>query len=109
MLRTVKKNFIAELIEAVKRLNIKHISSKETLEWTVQEFADKIWFKYLKIVNNTKHSKSWWNKKYQRELERYRISKQVKNWKNFKSIVKKTKHVFFNTKIQEIAAKNCNP
>jgi len=57
-----EKNFIAELIEAIKRPNIEHISSKETLEQTVQEFAkntDKIWFKHSKIVNITKHSKSW--------------------------------------------------
>ena len=57
-----EKNFIAELIEAIKGLNMEHISSKKTLEQTVQEFTEntnKIWFKYSKIVNITKYSKSW--------------------------------------------------
>jgi len=65
---------------------------------------DKIWFKYSKIVNITKHSKSWWNGECQRELEKYRASKQVEDWRIFRSIIKKTKYVFFDTKI---AGRNC--
>jgi len=44
-----EKNFLAELIESVKGLNIEYISSKENLEQIVQEFTDntKIWFRYL--------------------------------------------------------------
>ena len=37
-----------------------HIESKKNLEQLVQDFVhntDKIWFKYLKIVNITKHLK----------------------------------------------------
>jgi len=56
----------------------------------------KIWFRYSKL---------WWNKNCQRELEKYRVSKQVKDWIIFKSIIKKTKCAFFDTKIQEIAEK----
>ena len=73
-----EKNFLAELIKAIKRLNMDHISSKEILEQTAQEFADnteKIWFKHLKTINITKHLKPWWNEGCQRELERYRVSK----------------------------------
>ena len=57
-----EKNFIAELIKAIKGLNMEHISSKENLEQTVQKFTDstnKIWFKHSKIINITKHSKLW--------------------------------------------------
>jgi len=60
-----EKNFLAKFIESIKGLNIEHISSKENLEWIVQEFVDnieKIWFRYSKIINITKHSKSWRNK-----------------------------------------------
>jgi len=55
-----ERNFLTELINSVKSLNMKHISSKENLEQVIQEFAynmDKIWFKYSKVVNITKHSK----------------------------------------------------
>ena len=41
-----EKNFIAGLIEAVKRLNIEHISTKENLEWIVQK---------LLILQNTQN------------------------------------------------------
>ena len=54
-----EKNFLAELIESIKGLNIEHISSKEALKQTIQEFSEKIWFKHSKIVNITKHSKLW--------------------------------------------------
>ena len=53
--------------------------------------------------------KLWWNKECQRELEKYRVSKWVEDWRIFRSVVKTTKCVFFNTKIQEIAGKNCDP
>jgi len=36
----------------------------------------------------------------------YRASKKVKEWKDFKKMVKNTKWLFFNDKIQKIASKN---
>ena len=64
---------------------------------------NEIWFKHSKIVNITKYLKLWWNDEYQRKLEKYRLSRHLKDWKTFKSIVNKTKQEFFNT---EIAGKN---
>ena len=43
------------------------------------------------------------------KLNTYRFSKLLEDWKEFKKIVKKTKHIFFNDKIQEIALKNKRP
>ena len=57
-----ESKFIAELIDSIKRLNTENLTRKEALDQTVQEFGDKvdgIWFKYSKIINITKHSKSW--------------------------------------------------
>jgi len=71
-----EKNFLAKLIESIKGLSIEHISNKKNLEEIIQEFTndtEKIWFRYLKIVNITKHLKLWWNKECQREIERYRV------------------------------------
>ena len=51
---------------------MKQISSKEILEQTVQQFTndtERTWFKHSRNINITKHSKSWWNKKCQKELE----------------------------------------
>ena len=56
-------NFIIDLIKAIKRLNMKNIQSKEVLEHIIQSFADCIewiWYKHLRVVNITKHSKEWW-------------------------------------------------
>ena len=60
------------------------IQSKETLEHIVQMFTDcteKIWYKNLKIVNITKYSKAWWDENCCRDLENYRQTKIIKDWK----------------------------
>jgi len=55
-------NFVSNLIEAIKGLNMDDIQSKKSLEYIVQTFSnyiERIWYKYLKIVNITKYSKAW--------------------------------------------------
>ena len=107
-----KENFIAKLIGAIKRLNTENIPSKEVLKQIVQTFTNnmnRIWFKHSKIVNITKYSKAWWDKNCHRELEKYRTSRWIEDWKSFKITVKRTKYIFFNQKIQEIVNKNCSP
>ena len=57
-----KYKFIFELIEAIKKINTKHLIDKDLLELTVQEFANKsdvIWYKHSRYINTTKHSKAW--------------------------------------------------
>ena len=89
---------------------MENILNKEILKWIVQKFTNNIeqfWYKHSKIVNITKHSKLWWNEECQRELENYRVSRNVEDWRKFRNVIKKTKHVFFNIKIQDIVAKIC--
>ena len=62
-----------------------------------------------KWVNITKHSKSWWNEECRCALSNYRMTRNLENWKSFKSTVKSMKWSFFNTKIQEIANKKQEP
>jgi len=78
------------------------------LEKTVDDFAniiDKAWVKNSKIINITKHSKSWWDKKYSKDLEKYRNLKSLEDWKSFHSTVKNMKQSLFDLKIQKIANK----
>jgi len=61
LLKTTKKKIISSLIWS--RLNMKNIQSKEVLEYIIQSFANYIewiWYKHLRVVNITKHSKEWW-------------------------------------------------
>ena len=39
-------------------------------------------------------------------MTRYRSSRMIENWKTFKGIIKKTKCLFFDDKILEIALRN---
>ena len=86
------------------------ILDKESLGLIVQEYtriSESIWYKHLYCVNITKCSKAWWKKEYQVKLMSYRSSKLIEGWKTFKRIIKKTKKLFFNDKIQEFTLKNC--
>ena len=52
--------FLNELIDAIKEINAENIQSKEVLEYVIQLFAYhmvRTWYKHLKIINITKHSK----------------------------------------------------
>jgi len=57
-----EEKFITELINAIVKLDTENISNKEMLEQLLQIFAndiDRLWFKYSKVINMTKHSKVW--------------------------------------------------
>ena len=101
-------NFVIDIMNLIKDLNINHINSKDDLEVIIQNFVkntNNIWFKYSKLVNITKCSNLWWNNNCQMALETYRNLELLNDWKNFKKIVKTSKHKFFNSKIQEILNK----
>ena len=112
--RTITKNsekeesFIKEVIASFKNLDISNILDIPKLEQIVNDFAniiDNIWMKNSRIVNITRHSKSWQNKNCNKYLARYRSSKSIEDWKTFRKTVKNTKWSFFDLKIQEIANK----
>ena len=88
------------------------MSDVASLDRAVNKFANVVenaWEKNSKVINITKHSKSWWDEICSRDLESYRSSKSLENWKQFWRTVKNTKHQFFNLKIQEISNKKQGP
>ena len=104
-------HFIEELTNFIKNLKTDFILNSNILKEIVNSLAinvDSIWYKHSKKVNITKHSKAWWDDNCWRDLNIYRQSKQLKDWKKFKGMVKKTKHNFFDTKIDEITNKKCD-
>ena len=105
-------SFIKEVSYAIKSIDITDLSDSNKLEEVTNSFASKIkyvWKMNSKQVNITKHSKSWWNKKCRYVLNNYRTTRNLENWKIFKSKVKSIKQSFFDTKIQEIANKKQGP
>ena len=99
-------------MNVIGNINTSSIPDKESLETIVQKYArisKSIWYKFSQYVNITKYSKAWWNEKYHDKLTRYRSSKIIEDQKTFKEVIKKTKHLFFDNKIQEITSKNKKP
>jgi len=79
------------------------------LEHITQELitiAEDLWNKYSKPVNITKKSKIWWNKKCNRDLATYQISRRRIDWINYKKSLRIVKGVVFYNRIQEIASTN---
>ena len=105
-----KKHFVNKLTKAIRDIDTSDLSNIDFLEHSVQVLAhtiDRICGKNSKIINITKHSKSWWDGYYNRNLEKYRTTKCIEDQKQFKKTVKSTKQAFFDQKIQEIANKRC--
>ena len=97
-----KESFIKEVITSVTKLDTSNISDIPELERVVNNFAnivDSAWMKNSKIINITKHVKSWWNDNCNKDLAKYRSSKNIEDWKAFQKTVKNTKRSFFNLKI----------
>ena len=97
-------SFIKDLIKDISFINVFNLSDIKSLENIVNLFAcifEKTWNKNSKIVNILRYSKSWWNTSCSRDLEKYRLTRSVADWKQFKKTVKSIKYLFFDQKIQE--------
>ena len=104
--------FVKEIINIFKALNTSSITNRELLEYTINSLVTRIeqaWLSNAKNVNITKHSKKWWNDNCNWSLRKYRESRNLEDWKLFKHMVKTTKRMFFDSKIQEIANKSHGP
>jgi len=103
-----ESSFINDVSLVFRSLNMSNISYSTSLDKIINDLVQEIenaWEKHLKIVKITKHSKSWWDNKCSSNLEKYRMLKSLEDWKAFQRMVKNTKCVFFDLKIQEIANK----
>ena len=68
--------FIKELIKVIRNIDINNISDVNCLDNTVHNFAssmENIQVKNLKVVNIMKYSKSWWDAKCSRDLDKYSV------------------------------------
>ena len=100
--------FIKDVSWIIKNLNTSNISDSSSLDNLVNSLTQEVknaWNKHLKTVRIMKHSKSWWDNKYSHNLETYRLTRNLDDWKAFRRTVKSTKRTFFDLKIQEIVNK----
>ena len=69
-------SFIKDLISLIRNLYTFNLSDEDSLERVVNKFTkvvEYIWKKNLKIINITKHSKSWWNTNCSRDIGQQRV------------------------------------
>ena len=107
-----EKNFIKNIISNTHLLNMEDIHTKEDLEVCVNHLSEIFqtsWDKHSKETRFAKHSKKWWNADCTDSINKYRSNSSIDNWKNFKSIIWKSKIEFFDKKILEIASSNKRP
>ena len=107
-----EKIFIKDMIKNITIIDTFFLTNVESLEKTINSFAKAIestWEKNSKIINISRHSKSWQNINCSRDLEKYRSTRSLVDQKQFKKTVKSTKCLFFDQKIQEILNKVREP
>ena len=68
-----------------------------------------MWTKNAKRTRISKHSKQWWSQSCSMAINKYRASRNLENWKAFKSTVKESKRSFFDNKILKIANSRHGP
>jgi len=79
-----ESTFIKDLINSIRNIITSNISDIASLNRVVDKFASMVevtWEKNSKVVNITRHSKSWWDESCGRDLEKYRLSKSLEDWK----------------------------
>ena len=89
-----ESRFIKDVSRTIKSINISNLFDSNKLEEATTSLTsriDRVWKANLKQVNIMKQSKSWWNKECSHALNKYRASRSLKNWKDFKNKVKSMK------------------
>ena len=81
-----EKIFINKLVKSISSIDTNNLLDVESLKNIVLTLAHFIW-----------------------NLEKYRLIKHIKDWKQFKRAVNSTKWLFFDQKIQEISNKRRGP
>ena len=75
-------SFIKDVIISIRNINTSNLSDISSLNRAVNKFTNTVegtCEKNTKVINIIKHSKSWWDANYSRNLERYRSSKSLEN------------------------------
>ena len=99
--RKKEKIFVNEIIKVIKDIDMSNLSDIISLGSVVCSYTWSLDYmgKNSKIINITKHSKSWWDANCSKNLQKYKSSKSIGDWKQFKKIVMFTKCFFFDLKI----------
>jgi len=69
-------SFIKDVLSIIKNLDIDKL---EDIVNTFALYTECAWEKNSKLINITRHSKSWWNKEYNWSLRNYRASRNLKD------------------------------
>ena len=75
-------SFIKDILSIIKNLNVSNLSDIDKLEDVVNTFAlytKHAWEKNSKLINITRHSKSWWNKECNQSLRNYRALRNLED------------------------------
>jgi len=74
--------FIKDVTISIRNLHTSNLSDITSLDNIVNKFTNMVkstWKKNFKIINITRHSKSWWNENCNRDLVNYRLLKKLKD------------------------------
>ena len=107
-----EKEFIQSIISNLLVLDTSNIDTAENLDLVVNHLGsiiEQMWTKNAKRTRISKHSKQWWSQLCSTAINKYRASRNLENWKAFKSTVKESKRSFFDNKIFEIANSRRGP
>ena len=103
--------FVQEIVASFLKVDTSTISNIDDLKETMSKFehiVDCTWFKFLKPVKITRHSKSWWNDKCSQDLVKYHSSRTVETGRPSERLSRLWKENSLIQKFKKLSTKSAN-
>ncbi|PPR01421.1 hypothetical protein CVT26_015427 [Gymnopilus dilepis] len=108
------EQFLSDIADSIKAINVAMLEPTtpdqvDALAKAIATAFHGAWEEHTREVFNTNRSKPWWNAECKAAILKYRESGSSSDFNAFRKVCRKTKRIFFDACIHEIASTNKRP